>query len=122
MEKQEKQKSKKEFTHLVERINLKYGFNASRNSALFAFACQIYRNESPEDRQVYVSNISGSRSFQKVSGTSIMSLLTLNADQGSLLEIEIEGTDDLAKAFAEKLKRGLNEEGYLYEQWKSRHA
>ena len=116
----EKQKSKKEFTYLVERINLKNGLNSCQNSALFAYTCSVYRNESPEDRQVYVSNISGSRPLLKVSGTSIMNLLMLSIDSGSLLEIQIEGTDDLAKAFAEKLKRGLNEEDYLYEKWKSR--
>jgi len=111
---------KKEYTILKEPVNLKYGLGTMTNSAMFACACQRYSAEFIEERDVLVSNVTRNPG-NKVKGASPTSILAiLNAHSGDLLEIQIEGTDDYAKAFAEKLKRGLNEENYLYEQWKSR--
>jgi len=54
---------------------------------------------------------------RRVSGRSILDLLTLEACKGDILEIMIEGTDEAAKELREDIKRGLSNEGYLYNKY-----
>lgn len=98
------------WTILRQRLELEYGFNG-RNSALVVKSCTLYYYNN-NYREVRIKNLSNPDG-QTASGRSILSLVTLVASRGSLLEMSIEGTDDNAKAFAENMQRGLVDEAHL---------
>jgi phosphotransferase system HPr-like phosphotransfer protein len=105
-------KSAKEYLVLKEVVNLEMGFNM-RASCGFVLGCSVYSNQFPEGREVLVGNLSDEIPAV-VNGASMMGVMSLAAAKGNTLEIKIEGTDEAAKKFSEELKRGLNEEDYLY--------
>lgn len=105
----------KEYTTLEERLNLEEGFNG-RNSAAFVRACTVYATHYNPMREVIFSSLSGDETFE-ANGLKIMELLILEAFSGSTLRIKVEGKDKEAEEFCAELKRGLNEEMYLYKKF-----
>jgi phosphotransferase system HPr-like phosphotransfer protein len=96
---------------------LQDGLNLTNSIGLF-FACCVYRFESK--KKVIIKNLSDEPE-REVEGTSPMGLLSLCASPGSLLEIKIEGDDESAKELSREIKIGLNEENYLWTNFKPRY-
>jgi len=98
----EPQKDFEGHTIITAKVGLHLGFIAT-NSAVFCRACHKYSHINPnEKRKVNVRNLSNPNK-EKKSAMSIMALLTLEIGKGDSLEVEIEGTDSIARDFAGKV-------------------
>jgi len=84
-------------------VNLSpYGLNA-RNSAVVSRMCGHYNRD-----------IAFEKNGNRGNGKSILDLMTLEADFGSVIDIIITGDDSGARTFAHKLLKGMKSEKNLY--------
>ncbi len=101
----------KEYTTLEERVELEYGLDP-RASTGIAIACRVYNSRYEQGREVLLASLSSETEYETF-GRDIMGVLALEAYQGAILRIKVEGNDNAAKDFASDLKIGLSDNRYL---------
>ena len=110
----------KEYTALEEKVNLEFGLDP-RASTGIAIACRVYNSRYEQGREVLLSSLSSETEYETY-GKDIMGVLALEAYQGVILRMKVEGTDDAAKDFINDLKIGLSDNRYLQNKFQEEYV